>query len=448
MWPYSERDTIAQIASAPGNGIGVIRVSGPEAHLLGRALVKLKDALVPRHLYLATARDSAGEPIDRGLYVEFAAPASFTGEAVVEFQAHGSAVGLRAVLARVVELGARPAEPGEFSWRAFRNGKADLVELEAAAAAISAEGEAAYRLAQRQARGELSRRVEQIRAPLLDAATSLTAEVEFPDDGLATLDRAAVCGRLSDARAAVRNLLAGQSSAARVAEGAVVALVGSPNVGKSSLLNALLGFERAIVSPVAGTTRDTLSETVVIQGVVCRLIDTAGFRETANDIEEQGVRRGEEAARTADLVLWIQSADQPLVSLDGLGVDTGRVLRVATKADAGLPEAEAFSEWATAGAVRVSARSGQGMESLRQQMADRLLPQGEPGLVSGHRHARLLEESVTALERGERALEAGLPVELVLVDVNMAVLRLSQVLGENVSEDVLHAVFSSFCIGK
>lgn len=449
MWAAA-LDTIAQIATAPGNGVGMVRMSGPDAHRLGRQLVGLSSAPTPRTLVYAHARDATATVIDTGLYVEFVAPKSFTGEPVAEFQAHGSAVGLSRILRRLVDLGARPAEAGEFSFRAFRNGKMDLAQLEAVSAAIASEGEASFLLAQRQAQGELSAAVEAIRGPLLDAATSLVAEVEFPDEDLTSMDRERVERRLVEATSAIERLLEGHASAARLHHGAVIALVGPPNAGKSSLLNGLAGFDRAIVSPVAGTTRDTVEVSCVIAGVVCRVVDTAGIRDAANDIEAQGIERSERVARTADVVLWLQSSDVSMLRVDWLTTDE-RVVRVASKADvlAGSPANSAgLRDWFGPTGLQISTVTGEGMDALRDLLGKRLLPSGSPGLVSQERHAVLLRQAAEALSRGARAMQAGLACELVLVDVNMAIQRLGEVVGENVSEEVLAQIFQRFCIGK
>ncbi|MCC6811638.1 MAG: tRNA uridine-5-carboxymethylaminomethyl(34) synthesis GTPase MnmE [Deltaproteobacteria bacterium] len=444
------RDTIAQVATAVGpGGVGIVRVSGPRAHAVGRALVGLAAAPPERMMLLRAARDAEGEVIDRGLYVEFVGPRSFTGEDVAELQVHGGSVGSSRLLARCRELGARAAEPGEFTLRAFENGKIDLARAEAIALAVSAETEAAHRAAQQLLAGALSSRIAEIRAPLVDAATALNVEIEFPDEGLAGLDRGQVVARLSDAAAAVRVLLSGFRGGRLLNEGATVAIVGPPNAGKSRLLNALIGYERAIVSEIAGTTRDTVEERVVLGGVAVRFVDTAGLRASEDRIEQQGIARARAAAARADLVIVVLSADTDwkAFAAEALGE---RVLYAWNKCDlAEVPGA--FGDVFGVGEVfAVCAADGRGVLALQTAVSERLF--GGVGeslpLVTLQRHADLLVETEAALRAAEAALVSGASEEVALVDVGIALHRLGALVGENVGEEVYREIFRRFCIGK
>jgi tRNA modification GTPase len=439
------RDTIAQIATASGaGGVGIVRISGPNAHSIGRVLVGLNQAPGERRMVLRTARGEDGEPLDEGLYVEFTAPRSFTGEAVAELQAHGGDVGLSRILQRCLQLGARAAEPGEFSLRAFENGRIDLAKAEAIAAAVSAQTEQAHRLAQRQYAGALSERIAAIRAPLVDAATRLNAEIEFPGEDLGELNQGFVEARLREAQGAVDALLVGFRAGRLLSEGGVVALIGPPNAGKSSLMNALLGYERAIVSPVAGTTRDTVEERVMIGGAPVRLVDTAGIRKTDDLIERAGVARAMSAGQRADVVVGVVSADTDWA---GFAREAPEVLWVCNKCDqADIPPA--WNDVVGAPALRVSARTGEGIGALRDALAEKLLGSRAEGmpLVTLERHARLLRETSDALTRALGAI--GKSEEMILVDVGISIHRLGELIGENVSEEVYREIFRRFCIGK
>ena len=422
-----------------------MRVSGPNAHAIGRALVARAEAPRERELVLSQARALGGEPLDSGLYVEFAAGRSFTGEACCEFQGHGSAVGMAQIVARCVELGARAGESGEFTFRAFRNGKVDLAQAEAIAQTVAAKTDSAHRAAQRQLRGELSQRVAAIREPLLLAASALAADIDFPDENLAPLDVVAVRAQLIAAGGALDGLVAEYRRGRRVREGAVVALVGPPNAGKSSVLNALVGFERAIVSPLAGTTRDTVEESVVLAGVSVRLVDTAGLRASGDVVELAGMARARAAAEAADIVVLLVSDDSSWQEIAGEWAGE-RVLSVCNKADCGAMSA-ALELWCGArAALRVSARTGDGISALRAELAARVGAGDEAPLVTVERHAALLSEAAQAVRAAEVALAIG--PELAAVEVSAAVQRLGEVLGENLSAEAVAQIFKRFCIGK
>ncbi len=439
-----KEETIVQVATATGGGVAIVRLSGPRAHAIGRELVG-GEAPAPRALVPAIVRAAAGEVLDSGLYVEFVGPRSFTGEDVAEFQGHGGSIGVARIIARAVALGARPAEAGEFTLRAFLNGKIDLAQAEAVAESVAAKSEASHRLAQRQLSGELSERVAAIRGPLVEAASALAADIDFPDENIAMLSSEEVRALALRAREAIDVLLAGHAAGRRLREGAVVAIVGPPNAGKSSLLNALAGYERAIVSPLAGTTRDTVEVDVVLGGVAVRLVDTAGLRTTADVVEAAGMSRARSAAAAADLVLVVVSGDSDWTALPLDG--NGRTLWLLNKIDCG-PVSDALVAKARENrALAVSARTGAGLEVLREQLRLRLLGDASASvLLTLERHAALLREARDALTRADAALAVG--AEVAAVEVGAAVQRLGEVLGEHGSADVLNEIFTRFCIGK
>lgn len=444
----AENDTIAQIATASGaGGVGIVRISGPQARLVGRAAVGLASA-DERRMVFVHVRDASGEIIDEGLYVELVGPRSMTGEDVAELQVHGGRVGLQRVLGRCLELGARAAEPGEFLRRAFEHGKIDLARAEAVAQAVAAETEAAHRIAQQQLAGALSRRIAEIRGPLVDAATALNADLEFPDEDLGGLDTQAVLAQLRSAKAAVLGLLGGFRAGRLLAEGATVAIVGPPNAGKSSLLNALVGYDRAIVSPEAGTTRDTVEERVVLGGAPVRFVDTAGLRAAADAVERAGIDRARAAMARADAVVAVVSADTDWAAFAQAEAREG-VLWVCNKADV-APPPPAWTDVVGAPVLAVSARTGEGLGELRSALTDRLF--GNRGeelpLVTLERHAGLLREAAQALDAALAGLGRGASSETALVDVGISIHRLGAVIGEDVQAEVYGEIFRRFCIGK
>jgi tRNA modification GTPase len=443
--------TIAQIATgADTAGIGIVRLSGPRAHAMGRALVGLTQAPPVRRAVLRHAFTEDGETIDQGLYLEFLGPKSMTGEDVAEFQGHGGRVGLSRVLRRCLELGARPAEPGEFSRRAFERGRLDLAQAEGLAAAVGAATEAAHRWAIRQAKGELSLRVKAIVEPLVEAASTLNADVDFPDEHLEDVGPSRVRPALAAALASTQRLLDGYAAGRLLSEGVRVALVGPPNAGKSSLLNALLGRERAIVSPVAGTTRDTIEERLEVFGLLVRLIDTAGIRETVDDIEAQGVSRSLAAMNDADLVIALVSSDTEWLefvrSLQG-AAPAAAVVWVWNKSD--VDAAPAALGDLVGRSVAISTKTGDGLDRLRELVRQTVrVDDLGAGLVAIERHAQLLREAEAALATAVRATDAGQPAEIVALDVGISIHRLSAIVGDNLEAEVYADIFKRFCIGK
>ncbi|MET3889859.1 tRNA modification GTPase [Bosea sp. OAE506] len=429
--------TIVALSSASGRaGVAVVRVSGPRVRFVLETVAGPLPA--PRLASLRALRDTAGEVVDQGLVLFFPGPASFTGEDVAEFQIHGS----RAVLARLLQLlcshdGVRLAEPGEFTRRAFEAGKLDLAEVEGLADLIDSETEWQRRQALRQMDGALGVAVAEWRRDLVEALALLAAELDFSDEG--DVEGPMVERALGLVAVALRGLKAAQGSFARgerVREGFVVVLAGPPNAGKSSLLNALARRDVAIVSPVAGTTRDAIEVRLDLDGIPVTLIDTAGLRDSADAIEAEGVRRARDLAAKADLVLSLRAID----SEADRHQEGSSVVPLATKAD--------LTGTLRPGELPVSVQSGDGLPQLIELLTRRLAgkDQTEPALLTRERHRVAVMEAIVALERA--LASPGAPAELLAEDVRLAVRALERLLGHVDVEDVLDQLFAGFCIGK
>lgn len=441
--------TIFAVATAPGRGgVAVLRVSGPGA---GPALAALsrRPLPAPRRACLADLSDPAdGTPIDRGLVLWFPGPASYSGEDMAEFQVHGG----RAVVARLAAAlaalpGLRPAEPGEFTRRAFHNGKLDLTEAEAVADLVAAETEAQRRQALRQLDGALGRLYEGWRSRLVRALAHLEAEIDFPDEGLPPALAEAVQGELVGLGEEIARHLSDHRRGERLRDGIAIAILGAPNAGKSSLLNALAGRDAAIVSERAGTTRDVVEVQLDLAGYPVVLADTAGLREAADEIEQEGVRRALARAEQADirLALFDATALPRLDARTRAVVDDDTVI-VVSKIDA-APGAELGL--AGPGALGISVRDGRGMEALLARLAGMLAERyaagsAESPALTRVRHRVALEECLSCLER---ARSGGL-AELVAEDVRLAARALGRITGRVDVEDLLDVIFRDFCIGK
>lgn len=437
------RETIVAIATATGAaGIGVIRLSGPDSRAIAeRAIRRSLKNQPPRLLRRATVYSPQSlEALDDGLLVVFPGPHSFTGEDVVEFQGHGGAVTLSQVLAAFLASGARLARPGEFSERAFHNGKLDLTQAEALADLIAARSVAAQRAARRQLSGSLSTAAHAIAADLQEALARLEATIDFPED-VGELVAETVEAPLQRAAAQLETLLTGAGYGRKLTEGLTVALTGEPNVGKSSLLNALAGAERAIVTEIAGTTRDILTEELVLAGVPVRVLDTAGLRETDDPVEKIGVARAREAAATADVVIVVVDAtrDAPFT------LPPGNVVIAVNKSDLAAPRLERFAPHP---AVAVSARTGQGLDALAQAVVGTSAPASDAPLVTRARHEDALRRAAMQIAQARETLAAGLPAELIAVDTHGAMAALGELTGQTTREEIIQGIFSRFCIGK
>ncbi len=430
-------DTIAAIATPAGKGaIGILRLSGPEALEIasrvwrGRAPSRIAGG---RFSYGALIDPQSGEVIDEGLVLVFRAPRSYTGEDSVEFQLHGSPAVLRRGLTVLLSAGARLADPGEFTLRAYLNGKMDLAQAESVLALIEARSEAARRQARKGLSRSLTERIEAIERQLIDLLAHIQALLDYPEEGVEP-HRAA--RTLEATIAAIESLLKTEKAAKIAQHGAKLALLGPPNAGKSSLLNALLGYERAIVTPLPGTTRDYLEAPMEIDGVPIALVDTAGIRETDDPIERAGVEMALGLSESADLILWI--ADRSAPKPPEPAFPEGRVLRIASKAD--LPAA-----WEDPAYLPVSAKTGQGIEALKHEIRRRLYAEvaEEEAWLTSDRQAEALREAKAHLEAA-----LGAPDDLMGLSIEAALEALARITGKAVIPAVIERVFKNFCVGK
>jgi tRNA modification GTPase len=415
-------------------------------------LPRAADAALPVH----TSEAGAAQAIDQVVATYFPAPHSYTGEDVVELSAHGSPVVLRAIVRAALDAGGRLAEPGEFTLRAFLNGRIDLTQAEAVADLIAAVTPLQARAAFDQLQGTLTQTIGSIDAALFDLIARLEASVDFPDEGYHFVDPGALAGAIADLRASTTALLAASRRGRLVREGFQAAIVGRPNVGKSSLFNALAGASRAIVTAVAGTTRDLVTETVDVEGLRVTLVDTAGLREAGDAIEAEGVRRSHQAQRAADVVVVVVDRSAPLEEADRqiVASTTGRArVVVANKADREPAWTHDTLGAAAADAVDASATTGIGLDEVRERLVRALdvdVHQDRPE-ITNVRHVALVQRADEALARAGRAAfedGASLSEEFVLADLQEARAALEEIAGRRVTDDLLAHIFSRFCIGK
>jgi tRNA modification GTPase len=446
---FSTDDTIVAIATPPGRGgIGVVRVSGPLAAGIAKTLTS-RDTFEPRHATLATIAGSDASPIDRAVVTCFPAPHSYTGEDVIEISAHGSPVVLQAIVAAAIAAGARLANPGEFTFRAYLHGRIDLVQAEAVAELIDAVTPLQARVAFDQLEGTLTGRLRAVDAALLDLAARLEASLDFPEEGYHFITPTEAAAALESVVASIDAILADAARGRMIREGLTAAIVGRPNAGKSSLFNRLAGSARAIVTDLPGTTRDLLTERVDVEGVPFTFVDTAGVRREPGDaIEEEGIARARQAEAAADVVIVVLDRSRALTDDDRALMDApaGRRIIVASKSD--LPAAW---EARDADALPVSSLTDEGMEELRRRLAGVCALAGElrdrPALAN-LRHAVLLEQARGALARARASAADGVPEEFVLADIHEARARFDEVTGARPQDEVLRVIFERFCIGK
>lgn len=446
----SPRDTIAAIATAPGRGgIGVVRVSGQA--LSAFAIDLCGRAPKPRHAGFVRFLGRDGEVIDEGLLVYFPGPASFTGEDVLELQGHGGPVVMQLLLQRCVEMGARLAEPGEFSRRAFLNGRMDLAQAEAVCDLIEASTAAAARSAVRSLSGVFSERVNRLRDELVDLRMLVEATLDFPEEELEFLEKARAFERLAAVRGRVAELLDRASQGALLREGMRVVLVGRPNVGKSSLLNALAGDDLAIVTDIAGTTRDAVRETIQVKGIPLHIIDTAGLRASDDVVEQMGMERTWSEIGRADLILRLM-VERGTDSAEDLEIDArlpNEIPRITLFNKIDLSGTEARRSLAEDGCVviHLSAKTGEGIGMLRDEIASVAgwHSDGEDVVLARERH--LVALRVAQRHLGE-AMGLVASLELYAEELRLAQEALGEITGEFSSDDLLGVIFSRFCIGK
>lgn len=453
--PAADRDTIAAIATAPGaGGVGIVRLSGPDARRIGQIMCGRK--LTPRYAHYARFADGDGFALDDGIALYFAAPASYTGEDVVELQGHGGPAVLQALLARCAELGARHARPGEFSERAFLEGRLDLAQAEAVADLIAASDARAARAARRALDGEFSRRVEAIAAGLLRMRVHMEAAIDFADEPLDTLGGEALNRGCQQLAIDLDELLLAAQRGRRLRDGLHAVIVGPPNAGKSSLLNLLAGSERAIVTDIAGTTRDLLHEVVRIDGVELTLVDTAGLRDGGDAIEREGMRRAKAELGQADLAIVLLDARDARAGAAAVADAIAGVasrLWVYNKADL-MDAPDAITRPAeddAASPLLVSVRTGAGMDEfharLRAIAMHGTVDGGDGAFTARARHVEALQRAGDELADARVHLGNGV-LELAAEALRGSHDALGEITGRVRADDLLGHIFSSFCIGK
>ena len=457
-------DTIVAIATPPGRGgIGVMRLSGADARAIARPMLRLAhiDDLEAGRAHFGELIDPAtGERIDEVVVTFFARPHSYTTDDVIEISCHGSPVVLRHVVEVAISAGARLAEPGEFTMRAFLNGRIDLTQAEAVRDLIDSQTLYQAQVAARQLQGSLSKRLQPIKQKLIELIATMEAGVDFAEDDVAVISDEQILARVAALHGPLEELLASFAYGKVVHEGLTLAIVGRPNVGKSSLFNRLVERERAIVTATPGTTRDLVSETVAIGGIPVRLVDTAGLRTSADEAETIGVRKSLEALADADLVLVLRDASRGkdcALTEDELQQDERLLHLIANR--------QAVVVWnkvdlATDGvldgtephpAIAVSALTGEGIDGLRSTILQTVGGDGvqqENGLLTNLRQKQLVTGAITALGKAAAAVPQRIPHEMILLDLYNALRPLDDITGATTSDDILNLIFSSFCIGK
>lgn len=457
-------DTIVAVATPPGRGgIGVVRLSGADAKSIAAKMLRLANDLAPRHATMAELIDpvtgattddrrlTAKGPtkrLDEVVVTYFQKPRSYTAEDVVEISCHGSPVVLRRAVEIALSNGARLAEPGEFTMRAFLNGCIDLTQAEAVRDLIESQTLFQARVAAQQMEGALAQRLKPIKQLLVDLIALLEAGIDFAEDDVPVAPAHQITPRIAAVRAPLQELAKSFAYGKVVHEGLTLAIVGRPNVGKSSLFNRLVERERAIVTATPGTTRDLVTETVAIGGIPVRLVDTAGIRESRDEAESIGIRKSMEALADADVVLLVVDMSQPFSDWDGdlaARLEQRAAITVLNKADL----ASADDRRATL-QLMTSALTGEGIAELRQRIVELAGAgaQQEPGFLTNTRHQALVNDSLAALDRADAALRDQVPHEMLLLDLYGALRPLDEITGATTADDILNLIFSRFCIGK
>ena len=436
------KDTIVAVSTPLGRGgIGVIRLSGADARAIASKILKFSDDFEWRPWTAALAQL---QDVDQVVVTFFAAPRSYTAEDVVEIACHGSPVVLRFALERACEQGARLAEPGEFTLRAYINGRIDLPQAEAVRDLIDATTLYQARIAAQQTAGSVSRRLKPVKERLLQLISLLEAGIDFAEDDIDFASSSQVETQIGPILDALKALIKSFAYGKLVHEGFTLAIVGRPNVGKSSLFNRLLEQDRAIVTDIPGTTRDLVSETASVEGIPVKFVDTAGIREGQDTVETLGIERSYQAMADADLTLVVIDASAPLEAADEALIShaKGKMLVVANKCDlAPAPRG-----------LGVSALTGEGIPELRRAIVDAIAPRGrieqEGGFITSLRHEQLLRESQEALQQALTANGLGIPHEMLLLDLYAALRPIDAITGATTADDILNRIFSTFCIGK
>ena len=444
-------DTIVAISTPPGRGgIGIVRLSGPDSRRIVQTFLDFRHVIWrPWSSQLAKLLDASGSPVDEVVVSFFPAGHSYTFEDVVEIGCHGAPVVLRLCVEQAVAAGARLAEPGEFTLRAYTNGRLDLSQAEAVRDLIDSTTLYQARVATQQMEGSVSRRIQPLKEQLVELISLLEAGIDFAEDDISVASPEEIGHRLHLIQDSLNSLLSSFAAGKLVYQGFTLAIAGRPNVGKSSLFNRLLEQDRAIVTDIPGTTRDTVSETTTLEGIPVRLVDTAGIRQSNDQVESLGIERSYQAMADADLTILVLDSSAPLRSEDQALLSKladRRPLIAGNKCD--LPrQMEEISEM-----LPVSAARGAGLAELKAAALRRLAPGGlaapESGSITSLRHEALLRESAEAMENAQRALGFGIPHEMLLLDLYAALRPIDAVTGATTADDILNRIFSTFCIGK
>ncbi|MGK7346102.1 MAG: tRNA uridine-5-carboxymethylaminomethyl(34) synthesis GTPase MnmE [Candidatus Nitrospinota bacterium M3_3B_026] len=462
--PVKQQETIAAISTPVGEGgVGMVRVSGAGAVDIAKKMFRepsggRRDDFEPRRVCYGYVTGAGGERIDEVLMTVMLSPNTYTREDMVEITCHGGPMVVRRVLDASLAGGARLAEPGEFSKRAFLNGRIDLVQAEAIIDIIRSRSEKGWKTAFSQLDGKLSETLSGIEKDLVDVMAALEASIDFPDEELDIAGDERLRSELVSLRRRVEGMILSYDAGRIYREGVAVAIVGRPNVGKSSLMNALLERERVIVTPVPGTTRDTVEETLQIEGIAVRIVDTAGVREAADEVEKIGVEKTLAAAREADVVLFVLDSSEPLKdedikAADALAGGAYSLIPVVNKSDRTLAlDTAELQKHAAGEPVFVSAKTGEGLDGLRRRIAREVERKGEPlgegPPLTRERHVSHLKEMAESIGRAIEALDAGMSREFIAADLAEAREAVARLTGKAFDDQVLDRIFSEFCIGK
>lgn len=445
------RDTITAICTAPGDGgVAMIRISGKKAIEIGHQIFS-KDLLnaASNQLIYGQFLNRERKVVDFGLIVKMVSPNSYTGEDVVEIFCHGGRLITQKVLQCALDAGARAAKPGEFTKRAYLNQKMDLSQAEAVQSLISAQNEYALKIANQQLEGQLSKKIKNLQQNLIDQAAILEAWVDFPEEGIEFCSLEEIIENLKLSLHNIKKLLETYHDGQAIKNGFSICLIGSPNVGKSSLMNQLLKKERAIVTPIAGTTRDLLEETLIIDGMQYRLIDTAGIRSSSDIIEEEGIKRAHKASKNADLILFVLDQSRALTQKENEMINelkNKKVLFIWNKNDLDSYQNPLFEN-----EVKISAKTGKGIDILYKKISEILLLDvylGDQIYLTEVRHKEALQKAYEFLEKVILGLENDISPEWLTFDLKASLNSLGQIIGMDITENILSNIFSKFCIGK
>ena len=447
------QDTICALATPPGGAIAVIRISGPESVSITDSIFSknIKDA-EGYTLHFGQIMDMDGKELDEVLVSVFRAPHSYTGEDCVEISCHGSSYIVQSLLESLIWSGARQAKPGEYTMRAFMNGKFDLSQAEAVADLISSSTQATHQMAMSQMRGQFSQELKDLQAQLLHLTSLLELELDFNDQDVEFADRQKLSDLMDKIEKHIKGLADSFQVGNAIKNGVPVAIIGAPNVGKSTLLNALVGEERAIVSNIQGTTRDLIEDTAQIGGITFRFIDTAGIRSTQNKLERMGIERSIQAAEKAKIILFLTESNQPFPDIDFR--EDQVILQVINKCDLSLPSSSYLYHRQPEGRLyHISAANGDGLDLLREALVkEASLPTNldtTHSVVTNVRHYNALNQALKALRRAKKSFASEMPTDLVAEDLRGCLHHLGEITGSEISsEDVLQNIFRNFCVGK